>query len=449
MSVHLTGILLGLLALGAVAVSACSGLGAEYERDGLCRGPRSPMSNEVANDANITIQWTPDGSQLLFDYSWELLGDELRPADVPDIYAVHVSGNPVRAVLDLPSSMPDEYGYPIESTPFDLSADGYRIAYAACAVSEKTVEGVDGEGKVYNSEIFVSEFDGSNVERLTNNTYLDALPAWSPDGESIAFVSDPGRSIAGIWKATAHTRLTIQEVATGRSRVVGLPEGYAVAPIRLEWSPSGDRIAFVMLEGVRHPWNLAVYIVGADGTGLSRVADAVSGPTWSPDGKEIAMVVPEGNREESLYTFEADGSNPVKVGYDIRANVGGSWGTRIGRGFWMGNLSWSPNGSAILIERFRVEGGRPAVVPLGTGGVQAGVPGGAHPRRRAMMAWAGAGSILASPLNSFPSRFKTSAWSPDGTQIAMREDIAEFVDLYVVDLQGNSTVVLELERIVR
>ena len=252
----------------------------------------------------------------------------------------------------MPSLKPVEYGYAVHSTPFDLSADGYRIAFASCAVSEETVEGVDGEGKVYNSEIFVSDIDGANVERLTNNTYMDTLPAWSPDGERIAFISDPNRSIAGIWKATAHTRLTIQEVATGRSRVVGLPEGYAAAPIRLEWSPKGDRIAFVMLEGVRHPWNLAVYIVGADGTGLTRVSDALSGPTWSPDGEAIAMVVAEGNREESLFTFAADGSNPIKVDYDIRANVGGWSGTNIGTGIWMGNLSWSPDGSAILIERF-------------------------------------------------------------------------------------------------
>ena len=49
---------------------------------------------------------------------------------------------------------------------------------------------------MYNYEIFVSDVDGTNGERLTNNTYFDVLPAWSPDGESLAFISDPDRSVS-------------------------------------------------------------------------------------------------------------------------------------------------------------------------------------------------------------------------------------------------------------
>ena len=138
-------------------------------------------------DLRSTIQWTPDGSGILFGYAEDILGGEAMFYDVPDIYAVHVGGDSVHKVLDLPSlkpEYPELYGGD-NWMMFDLSADGSRIAYATCAVSEETVQVDDGDWQVDNSEIFVSNIDGSNVERLTNNTYLDALPAWSPDGESL------------------------------------------------------------------------------------------------------------------------------------------------------------------------------------------------------------------------------------------------------------------------
>ena len=360
MPVHLTGILLGLLTLAAAGVSACSGPEPEY---GFCKGRSSPIANELFSPyTNWTVQWAPDGSHILFDY-FEVFPENSQRLEVPDIYAVHVSGKPVKKVLDLPSRDLERHGV-VDTTVFDLSADGASIAYAACARSEESLPGDDGDERLYSYEIFVSDFDGANVTRLTNNTYLDSLPAWSPDGESLAFISDPDRSIhsieanfsgrgpTNIRKST--TRITIHDVATGESREIGLAKGYAAAPIRLEWSPGGDRIAFVVLEGERHPWNLAVYIVGADGTGLSRVSDALSGPTWSPDGGELAMVVSEGDGEEALYILATDGSNLVKEKFRGDAfRLGGYLRTHLSSGLWMGNLSWSPDGSRILFENSR------------------------------------------------------------------------------------------------
>ena len=443
--------LLAFLALAGLCVSACSH--GHRESDGLCGYSLSPIGRELLGmDSRSTIQWTPDGSRIFFSYVEDvvLIGDSPF-RDTPDIYAVHVSGEPVHKVMDLPPVEP-AYNVGDNWMTFDLSADGSRIAYSRCAVSEEKVQVDDGDWQVENAEMFLSNIDGSNVERLTNNTYLDALPAWSPDGESIAFVSDPDRSIRKVrkgdyWVWEAATRIAIHEVATGRSREVGLPAGYAVAPIRLEWSPSGDRIAFVVLEGERYPWDLAVYTIGVDGTGLTRVSDAMSGPAWSPDGEAIAMVVPEGDEGRALYIFEADGSNPVKVNFDISGNVGGWWGTRLETGFWMGNLSWSPDGSeaAILIERF-VDGSLPAVIPLGTGGVWAGMPGDSQARSHAVTAGAGGGSILASPPSQSYIGLRGSAWSPDGTQIAIRIDRGGFFTLGVIDRQGNSRALLNWER---
>ena len=451
MTVRLSRLLLVLLALVAVAVSACSGPEPEYGFDGVCTRSGRPIESEMSNRSfSGTIQWTPDGTQILFDY-WAVYPRTYRRQEASDIYAVNVSGNQVRLIKDLPSRSLGT-GAQVDATVFDLSADGIRMAYAACGLRKDSKEGTDSNRQVYNYEIFLSRFGGVYVERLTNNTYFDSFPAWSPDGESLAFISDPDRSIPSGGRGTgrgyiATTRITVHRVATGESREIGLPESYAVAPIRLEWSPSGDRIAFVALEGERHPWNLAVYIVGADGTGLTRVSDALSGPTWSPDGQFIAMVVPEGGDEEALYIFATDGSNVVKEKYRLDTRGVENIETELGPGRWYGNLSWSPDGSRMLFE---LTGGfvppGPAVVPLGAGRVEAGVPGSTHASSRAMTAGAGAGSIFASPLNDWIYTYQNSAWSPDGAQIAVRSDTEGAFVLEVVDLEGNSRFVLELHR---
>jgi TolB protein len=126
-------------------------------------------------------------------------------------------------------------------------------------------------------QIYLSDYDGENVRRLTVDKTLNVFPRWSPDGRSIAYTSyrrGPGNIfISNIYQGT------LEEVTKGTA------ESWLAA-----WSPDGARICFASpREGGGHT-NL--YIVNRDGSGLRKLTDQPSintSPTWSPSGDQIAF----------------------------------------------------------------------------------------------------------------------------------------------------------------
>lgn len=71
----------------------------------------------------------------------------------------------------------------VSDTAPAVSPDGTKIAFMSSARGAT------------NWEIWVMNADGSDPKRLTENGSNEGLPAWSPDGRSIAYVSDQG----GVW----------------------------------------------------------------------------------------------------------------------------------------------------------------------------------------------------------------------------------------------------------
>ena len=128
------------------------------------------------------------------------------------------------------------------------------------------------------------ETTGEDPVKITSNGYL---PAWAPDGKSIAwcdatFVVPSSRGSA--------SRLHITELATGRR--LDLRSGDAVQP---SWSPHGFRIAYwgYDVNGARDIATLA-----ADGSGeptlVTHDAAVDWNPVWSPDGRFLYFISDRG-----------------------------------------------------------------------------------------------------------------------------------------------------------
>ena len=207
-----------------------------------------------------------------------------------------------------------------EYTPA-FSPDGDRIAFVGYRHG--------------NGEIYVMNADGTGLKRLTSHKGEDLTPAWSPDGRRIAFASNrAGEFEIFVMNADGRAVRRLTRIAKG-------PYGsYSPA-----WSPDGRTLVFS--SAARTPENPELYSIRADGTGLKRLTrtkgDAeVLGddgmPTFSPDGRTIAFTSNRtGNGE--LWVMRRDGSGQRRLaGLRDRDD----WAPR-----------YSPDGSTIVYESLR------------------------------------------------------------------------------------------------
>ena len=163
----------------------------------------------------------------------------------------------------------------------------------------------DGKWVVFTSErtgygqadIYRARVDGTDVEQLTNDAALDDRAVFSPDGMKVAFVSTRGTTHrANVWILDLKSKRL--QVLTGAAAIQGdpmKPDGF----FRPAWSPDGEWIAFTSDRntewkghgngsGWEHVQELGVYVAHPDGSGFRRLSNpgiSSGAPKWSADSK--------------------------------------------------------------------------------------------------------------------------------------------------------------------
>jgi serine/threonine protein kinase/Tol biopolymer transport system component len=206
---------------------------------------------------------------------------------------------------------------PFEDSQPAFSPDGNLIAFR----SERNGGGV-----------FLMGGTGESLRRLTD---FGHNPAWSPDGREIAIAAAYGADPQG--RTSGRSQLWAVEVESGRRRLVA--EGDAVQP---SWSPNGLRIAYWGLpaDGSRR----VLWTIPVEGGSPVPVTDDDFlnwNPVWSPDGRYLYFASDRGG-SMNLWRIRIDeASGEVKGGAEPITTPAE----------WSGPFSIGPDGRVVYVAR--------------------------------------------------------------------------------------------------
>lgn len=219
---------------------------------------------------------------------------------------------------------------------FVSDASGWtRLAHK---VADQVYSRLTGETPYFDSRVvFVSEtgpkdarqkrlaimdYDGANVQFLTDDSSLVLAPRFSPNGERVLYTS----------YATGFPRIHVLTVGNVDSRILQVGEGeMSFAP---RFSPDGRMVVYSLTQGS----NTDIYAMDLASGATRRLTSTPAietAPSFSPDGNQIVF---ESDRSGSqqLYVMPAMGGEAQRISFGE-----GRYGTPV----------WSPRGDRIAFTK--------------------------------------------------------------------------------------------------
>lgn len=167
--------------------------------------------------------------------------------------------------------------------------------------------------------LYISDADGFNPQPLLVSKMPIMSPAWSPDGQQIAYVSFEHDRAA----------IYIQDLRTGQRQMVSDYPGINGAPA---FSPDGTKLALVLTR----TGNPKIYVMNLQTKKLTQITKGYSidtEPAWSPDGKSLLFTSNRGGKPQ-IYEYNFNNASVERVTFTGNYNA---------------RSSFFPNGQSIVM----------------------------------------------------------------------------------------------------
>jgi TolB protein len=248
--------------------------------------------------------------------------------------AVNVSGNSLNVKFRLYDVFSGaELGSGLQ---FAGTTDGWRRM--AHKVADAVYSRITGEGGYFDSRVvYVSEtgpkdkrlkrlavmdYDGANVQYLTDSGAIVLAPRFSPSGDRVLYTS----------YESGFPRIYVLDIGSVQRRVLESGDGtMSFAP---RFSPSGQTVVFSLTQG----GNTDIYtmdVASGQAVRLTNTPAIETAPSFSPDGQRIVF---ESDRSgtQQLYVMSTTGGEAQRISFGD-----GRYGTPV----------WSPRGDLIAFTK--------------------------------------------------------------------------------------------------
>jgi Tol biopolymer transport system component len=308
-----------------------------------------------------------------------------------------------------------------------FSADGNFIAFSWSG---------EGNSGTQRPGIYTVPVAGGTPVRLTSGLGGEEWPAWSPDGNDVAFVREM-RDRSGIFSVPARggPERKLLDLRDDRYFWLG-------------WSPDGRHLAFADRGSSQEPYRLS--LLSLDTLERHRLASSPSDRlqsvlrfAFSPDGQTLAFIaIGSPNVDVCLLSLGDDKTRSI---YSQRE--------------WIGGLAWTADGQALVLSlnqhgtrrlmKLPASGAKPEPLPIG--GEDAYYPAVSRSGNRlAFVRDISDTDLWRVELNAPPGRGRPAAlvtstrrdaeprFSPDGKKIAFQSNRSGSLEIWVSDADGSN-----------